>query len=307
MSPKQIQKRNKKYKCVTFNITFNMLQLNMMDIPIGTLNTLITILKISIAIIAMVVAAQVINRALTTYFKFASGKLKVDATTYTVVGRAIIATIYVIGGIVVISLIPGLPNLMFGAAAGAGIAAIVIGFAAQKVLSNVFGGISIAIFRPFRVGDVVEMEDEYGTIEDITLRHTVIRTWQNKRQIIPNSRISEETIINWTIGDLTVLWAVDFGISYDSDIDLARSIILDEINKHPDVMHEEDREAKVWVTELGDFAVNLRALFWVADRPTAWGTGAEIRESVKKRFDREGVEIPFPYRTVVFKKDMEAE
>jgi len=151
------------------------------------------------------------------------------------------------------------------------------------------------------------MENEYGTIEDITLRHTAIRTWQNKRLIIPNSRISEETIINWTIGDLTVLWKVDFGISYDSDIDLARSIILDEINKHPDVMHEQDREAKVRVTELGDFAVNLRALFWAPDRPTAWGTGAEIRESVKKRFDREGVEIPFPYRTVVFKKDMKVE
>ncbi|MEA2076245.1 MAG: mechanosensitive ion channel [Euryarchaeota archaeon] len=76
-----------------------------------------------------------------------------------------------------------------------------------------------AIFRPFRVGDVVELENEYGTIEDMALRHTVIRTWQNKRRIIPNSRISEETIINWTIGNLTVLWAVDFGISYDSDIE----------------------------------------------------------------------------------------
>jgi len=79
---------------------------------------------------------------------------------------------------------------------------------------------------------------------------------------------------------------------------------VDEINKHPDVMHEADKEAKVRVTELGDFAVNLRALFWVADRPTAWGTGTEIRESVKKRFDSEGVEIPFPYRTLVYKKDM---
>ena len=278
-----------------------------MAIPAGTLNTLITLIKISIAIVATVIVVRLINRALVIYFKFASEKLKVDETTYTVVRRIIIVTIYVTGGIVVISLIPGLPDLVLGMAAGAGIAAIVIGLAAQRALSNVFSGISIAIFRPFRVGDVVEMENEYGTIEDITLRHTVIRTWQNKRLIIPNSRISEETIINWTIGDLTVLWKVDFGISYDSDIDLARSIILDEINKHPDVMHEEDREAKVRVTELGDFAVNLRALFWVRDRPTAWGTGAEIRESVKKRFDREGVEIPFPYRTVVFKKDMKAE
>jgi len=284
-----------------------MLQLNIMAIPAGTLNILITLIKISIAIVATVIVVRLINRALVVYFKFASEKLKVDETTYTVVRRVIIVTIYVIGGVAVISLIPGLPDLVLGMAAGAGIAAIVIGFAAQRALSNVFSGISIAIFRPFRVGDVVEMENEYGTIEDITLRHTVIRTWQNKRLIIPNSRVSEETIINWTIGDLTVLWKVDFGISYDSDIDLARSIILDEINKHPDVMHEEDREANVRVTELGDFAVNLRAMFWVSDRPTAWSTGAEIRESVKKRFDREGVEIPFPYRTVVFKKDMKVE
>jgi len=275
-----------------------------MNIPTETLDTLITLFKISIAIIGTVIVAHVINRALVTYFKFASDKLKIDETTYTVVRRILTVTIYIIGIAVVITLIPGLPDLMLGMAAGAGIAAIVIGFAAQKVLSNVFGGISIAIYRPFRVGDVVEMEDEYGTIEDITLRHTVIRTWQNKMQIIPNSRISEDTIVNWTIEDLTVLWKVDFGISYDSDIDLARSIILDEIDKHPDVMHEEDKEAKVRVTELGDFAVKLRANFWVSDRPTAWGTGAEIRESVKKRFDSEGVEIPFPYRTLVYKRDM---
>ena len=275
----------------------------MTAVPTETVYNLIyTVIKISSVILATVIVAHLINRALATYFKFATGKLKVDETTYSVVRRIITVTIYVIGAIVGISLIPGLPDLVLGMAAGAGIAAIIIGFAAQRALSNVFSGISIAIFRPFRVGDVVEMEKEYGTIEDITLRHTVIRTWQNKRVILPNSRISEETIVNWTIGDLTVLWAVDFGISYDSDIDLARSIILDEISKHPDVMHEEDKEAKVRVTELGDFAVNLRAMFWAPDRPTAWGTGAEIRESVKKRFDREGVEIPFPYRTVVFKK-----
>jgi small-conductance mechanosensitive channel len=263
------------------------------------------IIKIAIAIVVTVIVAQLINHALAAYFKSVSRKLKVDETTYSVVRRLILVTIYIIGAMVVISIIPGLPDLIYGVAVSAGIAAIIIGLAAQQTLSNLFSGISIVFSRPFRVGDVVEIGAEYGTVEDITLQHTVIRTWQNKRQIIPNSRISADTIINWTIEDLTVLWKVDFGISYDSDIDIARSIILDEINKHLDVMHEADKEAKVRVTELGDFAVNLRALFWVADRPRAWVTGAEIRESVKKRFDREGIEIPFPYRTVVYKKDLE--
>ncbi len=167
----------------------------MMVIPAETLDTLTTFIKIAITIVATVIIAVLINRAFVAYFNFASEKLKVDETTYTVLRRIIILTIYIIGGVVVIELIPGLPGLMLGMAAGAGIAAIFIGFAAQKVLSNIFGGISIAIFRPFRVGDVVEMEDEYGTVDDITLRHTVIRTWQNKRLIIPNSRISEESIM----------------------------------------------------------------------------------------------------------------
>jgi len=264
-----------------------------------------TAIKILIALIATVIVARLIDRALAAYFKFASMKLKVDETIYTVVRRIILVTIYLIGVAVMISAIPGLPDLVYAITVSAGIGAIIIGLALQGTLSNVFGGLAIAISRPFRVGDVVEMENEYGTIEDITLRHTVIRTWQNKRVIIPNSRISVDTVINWTIDELAVLWAVDFGISYDSDIDVARSIIVDEINKHPDVVHGEDREVNVRVTELGDFAVNLKATFWVTDRPTAWGTGAEIRESVKRRFDREGVEIPFPYRTIIYKKDME--
>ncbi len=70
-------------------------------------------------------------------------------------------------------------------------------------------------------------------------------------------------------------------------------------------MHEQDREANMWVTELGDFAVNLRAVFWIRDRPAAWGASCDIRESVKKRFDKEEIEIPFPYRIIVYKKDLE--
>ncbi|HID20022.1 MAG TPA: mechanosensitive ion channel family protein, partial [Methanophagales archaeon] len=137
-----------------------MLHLNMTDVPAETVYNLIyTVIKISGAIVATVIVAQFIDHALRAYFKFATGKLKVDETTYTVVRRIIILTIYVIGAIVVIALIPGLPDMMLGLAAGAGIAAIIIGFAAQRALSNIFSGISIAIFRPFRVGDVVEMEE----------------------------------------------------------------------------------------------------------------------------------------------------
>lgn len=272
-------------------------------------------IQVVIAIIITIVLARIVDAILKEYFKNASAKLRVDETSYAIIRRIAIAIIYIIGILFIISLIPEFESISLTLFASAGFAAIVIGLAAQSALSNIISGIFLAIFRPFRVGDVVTMKEEYGKVTDITLRHTVITTWENKRLIIPNSVISEEIIENWTIEDLTVLWHVDFGISYDSDIDLARKIILEEARKHQEVMSYEEiskhrpdmkrgEEMRVLVTELGDFAVNLRLVFWVRDRPTAYPTGCDIREVVKKRFDKEGVEIPFPYRTIVFKKDL---
>lgn len=268
-----------------------------------------------IVVVATIFFARLADRLLQGYFKKVGMKLRVDPTGYRLLRHLIVALVYIVGLIIVISSVPQLRTLSVALFAGAGFAGIIIGLAAQSTLSNIISGISLAVFQPFRVGDIVTIHDEYGTISDLTLRHTVVATWDNRRLIIPNSIISEEAVINWSIEDPTVIWPVDIGISYDSDIDLARSIMLDEARKHANVMEYYDvrlvhpevlkgSEVKVMVTELGDFAVNLRLLVWVRSRSLAYGTGCELMESIKKRFDAEGVEIPFPYRTVVYKKDL---
>lgn len=259
------------------------------------------VVEFAIVIAVTCIIAWLINKALVSYFRKVSEKLEVDPATYGLIRRIIASTIFIIGVIIGLSLIPELYSLTVGLIAGAGFAGIVIGFAARDSISNIISGIFLAIFHPFRSNDVIEIRGEWGWVEDITLRHTVIRTWQNKRLIYPNSVISTEVITNWSIVDRPVIWSADFGISYDSDIDLARSIVLEEANAHPTVM--KNRGISVHVSELGDFAVNLSLFFWVEDKRFAWGTACDIRESVKKRFDKEGIEIPFPYRTIVFKKD----
>jgi Small-conductance mechanosensitive channel len=260
-------------------------------------------INILIVIVATLIVAKIVDRLFLGYFRTVSKRLKVEETTYVVIRRILVVLVYLVGVVIVIYMIPQLRVATVSLLAAGGVLGIIIGFAAQSTMSNVIAGVSIAVSRPFRVGDRVTMEGDYGVVEDITLRQTVIKTWENKRLIIPNAKISEGTIINWTIGDLPVLWHIDFGIAYDAEIDLARSIILEEVKKHPNVMH--DRSVNVSLTELGDFAVNMRPTFWVPDRGVAFGTGCDIRESVKKRFDKEGVEIPFPYRTIVFKKDLD--
>ena len=270
---------------------------------------------IFLIIVPTIFFARLVDRLLLVYFKNISLKLKVDPMGYNLLRHLAVACVYIVGLILIVSSVPQLRTISVALFAGAGFAGIVIGLAAQSTLTNIISGISLAVFQPFRVGDIVTIQGEYGTISDLTLRHTVVTTWDNRRLIIPNSIISDESIINWSIEDPTVLWPINIGISYDSNIDLARSIMLEEAREHTNVMEDYDvrmihpdvlkgSEIKVLVTELGDFAVNLRLLVWIRNRGLAYVSGCELMESIKKRFDAEGIEIPFPYRTLVYKKDL---
>ena len=276
---------------------------------------IVNALFIFAVIIATIIVARIVDRLLKAQLKLLSAKMDVDETVYGLVRRIAVAFVYLAGIMIVVSSVPFLENMSIAILASAGFAGLVVGMAAQSSLSNIISGISLAVFRPFRVGDLVTVHDEYGTISDITLGHTVITTWDNRRLIIPNHIISDEAIINWSISDPTILWPINIGIGYDSDIDLARSIMIEEAKDHAKVMGLTDlrkyhpeivggEEIRVSVTELGDFAINLRLDIWVANRSKAFFIGCDLIESIKKRFDLEGIEIPYPYRTIVYKKDI---
>ncbi len=188
--------------------------------------------------------------------------------------------------------------------AGAGITALIIGFAAKSTMANLISGLSLSIYRPFRIGDAVTIEGEYGTVEDITLRHTIVLTWEHKRLIIPNAKLDDMTLVNYNIIDPRMMCRIELGVSYDTDIDLARRLILDEVDKCPYTDKEAAEEPMVRVISHGDFSIGLRVYVWVKTVSDMWSTRFWLLENIKKRFDREGVEIPFPYRTIVYKKDL---
>ena len=197
--------------------------------------------------------------------------------------------------------------------ASASILAIAVGFAAQSALANVISGLFIIVFKPFRVNDRVTIKDSMrGTIEDITLRHTVIRDFENKRIIIPNSIISDEVVTNSDIGDSRICKFIEIDISYESDVKLAKSIMREEIITHPghiDGRNEEQLaegrdEVPVRVVELGDSYVRVRGWAWCENPILAFEMQCELLESIKRRYDQAGIEIPFPHRTLVYKKDI---
>lgn len=262
-----------------------------------------TIATVLVILILTRVAANMVNKALTVHIPkvTSGGKVGMDVETEmtfrTIIRRLLVATIYIAGIIMVIYQIPPLSRLAVTLLAGAGVAGIAIGFAAKDSLANVISGIFLAVFHPFRVGDHINFENEYCQVEDLTLRHTTIKTWDGRRIFVPNSLMGNQPIVNWSIIDPIITWRVDVGIGYDADIDKAREIMLDVAKRHPLVL--KDRDITVRVTDLADFAVNLRLTFDVSKRDVAFTTGCDIREAVKKRFDREGIEIPYPYRNIV--------
>jgi len=181
-------------------------------------------------------------------------------------------------------------------------------FIAITMIPNIITGILMAVFQPFRVGDTVTINDTWGVVEDITLWHTTVRTFQdNARMVVPNSVMADEIIFNHHMTDQRRQMWIDIGIAYDADIDRSREIMLEYANAHPVCMHGRDVEPMVRLTELGDFAVNLRLYCWSKTPGEGYGMACDLKEQIKKRFDAEGIEIPYPYHTIVYKKDLEEE
>lgn len=265
-------------------------------------------------ILATLVVGYIANKLLTSLVQKSTEGMTKDPTNYKFIKHVILACIYLIGFAIAVYAIPNLRALAGSFLAGAGILAVAIGFAAQHALSNVISGVFIVIFKPFRINDRLAIQAYQGVVEDITLRHTVIRNFENRRIIIPNSVISNEIIVNSDFGDDKIVKWVEVSISYNSDIDTAKKIMEEEVLAHPlhlDARSPEDialgiPEVPVRVLSLTDSSVNLRAWVWGKDAPDAFVLGCDLLESIKKRFDQEAnVEIPYPHRTIFVKSENE--
>lgn len=237
-----------------------------------------------------------------------------DVTRLKFLRNSISAIFYAFAIAYIFYEIPALNNLGTALFAGAGVIAAVIGFASQKAFSNIISGIFILLFRPFKVGDFVTVDSRTGVIEDITLRHTVIKDYENRRIIMPNSVISDATIVNSSISDETIRQQVFFGISYDSDVDKAISIIQELAIEHP--LSYDGRSAEgqangepmviVRVMSWEDSSISLRAQVWTSGMEDGFVLKCDLLKSVKARFEKEGIEIPFPHRTLVMKRPNES-
>lgn len=197
----------------------------------------------------------------------------------------------IILGITVVSTL-GVQMTTFVALLGA--AGLAIGMALSGTLQNFAGGVMLLIFRHYKVGDWVEMQGYSGTVKEIQIFNTILKTPDNKTIIIPNSPISTDSLVNYSTEPKR---RVDFtlGIGYDDDIDEAKKVILGVI-KADERVHK-DPAPFIAVAELADSSVNFTLRVWV-DSSNYWGVYWDNLEAIKKALDANGISIPYPQRDV---------
>ncbi|MDN5358753.1 MAG: MscS family rane protein [Candidatus Diapherotrites archaeon] len=184
--------------------------------------------------------------------------------------------------------------------ASAGILGLVVGLALKDPLENLFYGIVLALDPHFRVGDAVEINGIGGTVEEISLRNTKIRTWDGNLVMIPNSTIANSTITNYEFPNDDVRTAIVVGVSYDSDPEEVKNTLLEIAKNHPKVL--DDPAPSVLFTEFGDSALIFKLLYWTK-RADKWTVLDEMNTRILETFREKGIDIPFPIRTVYLRRE----
>jgi len=191
----------------------------------------------------------------------------------------------------------GFGNILLALATVAAAATLAIGFALQDVIRNFVAGVFIYTDRPFRTGDWIEWGDNSGFVEEISLRVTRVRTFDNEHLTVPNAQLTDDVIKNYDRNG-TLRLKFTFRISFRDDIDQATDIILEEARAGEGILAEPEPSVKL--IELNESSFGLQSRIWIEDPGGSDFLGIRGRfvQAVTERFEREGVTIPYPHRTI---------
>jgi len=184
-------------------------------------------------------------------------------------------------------------------ATGLGLLAFALAFGMQDTIANFMAGIMIAIERPFQIGDRVRVGDEWGDVIDIGMRSTKIRTVKNETVLIPNALVATNEVWNYTKDSPVIANVIDIGISYDSDPELAERIILDIATQHPLVIP--NPAPSVRMKEYAESSIDLQLWAWIGNARKREIVKSDLLKAIRKQFVAQGIEIPYPHRTLTFK------
>ncbi|PID44579.1 MAG: mechanosensitive ion channel protein MscS [Gammaproteobacteria bacterium] len=245
------------------------------------------------AIFTLVIGLWIINRLVKAVEKGLSSKVEATLLSFL---RSLISVGLKVMLIISVASMVGIQTTSFIAVLGA--AGLAVGLALQGSLANFAGGALILLFKPFKVGDVIDAQGFVGTVREIQIFNTILTTGDNRRVIIPNGALSNGSLINIS-AESTRRIDLSFGIGYNDDIDKAKAILNRLADEDKRILQTPARQ--IVVAELADSSVNFTVRLW-ANASDYWGIYFDMTENVKKAFDAEGISIPFPQQDVYMHK-----
>jgi small-conductance mechanosensitive channel len=254
--------------------------------------------------LVLLVCAVLINRMLRLAVNrgLARGSnVHIDPTRVRFISQLAQIIVYIVTFFLYARLIPALSNLGNAGLASVGILSVVAGLAAQNTLGNLIAGISLLLYRPFNVGDRLQVTAptglETGEIESLNLGYTIIKTDDNRRVVVPNSIMASQTTVNLTRDNSRAICSLPVVISLDSDLDRARAVLFEIAGNNPKTQKIDGCP----VTHLDGFGVELTLSVWCRDSLVAGSLKCDLLEAVKKRFPPEGIKFPSVERLIVVK------
>lgn len=279
---------------IGLKIALNPLHLNY-DIAEKIINTILLAIVIYTAMVVASVLVQGVIKKLA-----AKTESTMDDALMPLISKTISVVIFLIGLMWALSIweIDVTPLL-----ASIGVAGLAIGLAVKDSLANIFGGISMILDKTIKVGDKVKLESgEVGYINDIGLRSTKLRTFSNEIITIPNGQLANSRIQNFVYPSPPQRVQINFGVSYDTDVDSVRKIVHDVIMGMEGI-DKEDRLPEVLFVEMGESALLFYARFWVADYEDEWKRKLEATDKIFRALRENNISIPYPTKTVHLIKD----
>ncbi|WP_284295492.1 mechanosensitive ion channel family protein [Thalassotalea loyana] len=246
--------------------------------------------KLLTAIIVWFIGAWIIKKVV-KLLDVAMTKKKVEVTLHQFLLSIFNITLKAILVIIFASMV-GIETASLIAMLGA--AGLAVGLALQGSLSNFAGGILILFFKPFKAGDVIDAQGYVGTVDEIQIFNTIIRTLDNQRVIIPNGLLSNGCVKNVFV-EPTRRVDMTFGISYDDDLTKAKAILRDICDNDERIL--KDPIADIFISAHADSSINILVRPWVASEHY-WEVHFDVIEKVKLAFDEQGITIPYPQRDV---------
>ncbi len=246
--------------------------------------------QLLLAVVVYLVGNFIIKRVL-HLVELGLSKKKVEVTLHRFL-LSILNTLLKAIQIIVLASMIGIQTASLIAVLGA--AGLAIGLALQGSLANFAGGVLILLFRPFKNGDAIKAQGYVGSVEEIQIFNTILKTFDNQRIIIPNGLLSNGCVTNINVNGTRRVDMV-FGIGYDDDITKAKAILRSMLEADERVL--KDQPIDIWVGEHGESSVNLFVRPWTT-AADYWGVYFDMMEKVKAEFDKAAISIPYPQRDV---------